>query len=742
MTTTQFDVAFSELTFTRSGNNLIVSDSVETLTTYENFFNGTNIGTVTTITTKDGGSSEYTSHNLLNEAVIIVPNVANYQGYNVELEPSTYTGYSEQVVVRYDGVKYIPEGQTTGYDSVIYGNYGNDTVFGNSGDDWLQGSQGNDNIFGGSGGEDMLSGDMGDDIIVAGAVKSSGKLTYNTVGVEMYGADGNDVLIGGKGDDFIWAGTGNDAIAGNGGKNTFVFVEDNFGEDVISDSTKDDILKFSVNYGTAEAPNYSGFKFSDLVFTKSGNDLVISAPDYDDNGVDMPNDVTLRNYFKEKESKRIDSIYALDGSGVQKSYSIKTNANINVELDNTTRKYKSGNDNETISAVNYYATNGKTGVSVTVGSGNNTIVGSNYNDTIKTGNGLNNITENYGVNKITTGKGNDIITVNNYSSNTIKSSAGDNEIYLNSLESNKVKTGKGNDLASVTGGYNTINLSDGNNRVMVLDDSANKITTGKGNDTFTIQTGSNTIKSGSGADSFNIAGGYNTINSGSGDSVVTITGGDQNTITGGKNVDSYTIGAGVNYVSAKSGNDVFNVSGGKNILNGEGGNDTYNVTGGNNILNGGKGDDIYDFTNYTNILTAGEVDINDAYGKNSVIFSSTAYDTSDISIYVDVELNSKGKVKLNGEWAITSRTNTDSTIEGISLSGGLKSVTNLVIDSTTYTVDKSALSEIAGSVATWLSANNYTSTSDVFDSGVSTDVSALINVYNTASANFFNEVNA
>lgn len=133
MTTTQFDVAFKNLTFTRSGNNLIVSKDTEILTTYENFFNGNNMGTVTTITTKDDSSGSYTSHNLLSEAVIVVPNIANYQGYNVKLAEDVYTGYNEQVVVKYDGIKYTPEGQTTGYDSVVYGNYGDDTVFGNSG---------------------------------------------------------------------------------------------------------------------------------------------------------------------------------------------------------------------------------------------------------------------------------------------------------------------------------------------------------------------------------------------------------------------------------------------------------------------------------------------------------------------------------------------------------------------------------------------------------------------------------
>ena len=51
---TQFSVPFDALNFTRSGNNLIVSNGAANLATYENFFNGDEMGTVTTITTKDG----------------------------------------------------------------------------------------------------------------------------------------------------------------------------------------------------------------------------------------------------------------------------------------------------------------------------------------------------------------------------------------------------------------------------------------------------------------------------------------------------------------------------------------------------------------------------------------------------------------------------------------------------------------------------------------------------------------
>ena len=109
---TQFSVPFDALNFTRNGNNLIVSNGAANLATYENFFNGDEMGTVTTITTKDGTTDFYTSHNILNEATILVKDVANYQGYNVFLGDDTYTGYKEEVTVKYDENQYTPQGQS------------------------------------------------------------------------------------------------------------------------------------------------------------------------------------------------------------------------------------------------------------------------------------------------------------------------------------------------------------------------------------------------------------------------------------------------------------------------------------------------------------------------------------------------------------------------------------------------------------------------------------------------------
>ena len=82
-----------------------------------------------------------------------------------------------------------------------------------------------------------------------------------------------------------------------------------------------DTLQFAVNYGTEESPNYFGYRFSDLSFTKVSNSLRIIA-----NGeVDY---VTLQNFFKAKS--KVDKIVALNDEGVLQEYSILNDVKVSV----------------------------------------------------------------------------------------------------------------------------------------------------------------------------------------------------------------------------------------------------------------------------------------------------------------------------------------------------------------------------------------------------------------------------
>ncbi|WP_068313816.1 VCBS domain-containing protein [Polycladidibacter hongkongensis] len=95
-------------------------------------------------------------------------------------------------------------------DDTIYGRGGNDTIQGNKGDDTIDGGLGDDTIYGQDGGDTLR------------------------------GGDGKDQLNGGQGKDYFYGGLGND---------TFIFTDQNFGTDKITDFTagegSEDVIEFA-----------------------------------------------------------------------------------------------------------------------------------------------------------------------------------------------------------------------------------------------------------------------------------------------------------------------------------------------------------------------------------------------------------------------------------------------------------------------------------------------------------------
>jgi Ca2+-binding RTX toxin-like protein len=140
-----------------------------------------------------------------------------------------------------------------------------DTLNAGAGNDHLMGHSGNDVLLGGDG-HDVLSGGEGDDALDGGA--------------------GNDVLLGGAGSDALWGGGGIDLLKGGMGGDTYRFelgdgqatIEDGheliegFGSSAFDDDDAGDRID--------DAPNVllfgEGIRPDDLVFTESGNDLVIT----------------------------------------------------------------------------------------------------------------------------------------------------------------------------------------------------------------------------------------------------------------------------------------------------------------------------------------------------------------------------------------------------------------------------------------------------------------------------------
>ncbi|MBQ9246628.1 hypothetical protein IJ182_10220 [bacterium] len=418
------------------------------------------------------------------------------------------------------------------------------------------------------------------------------------------------------------------------------------------------------------------------------------------------------------------------------------------------------------------------GVNVNSKSGNDSIVGSNYNDTIKSGSlagEIATIEEYAGTNKITTGNGDDVITARDYSSNNINAGAGDNKITLMSTGKNTVKAANGDNEIWLSDGSNNVKLGNGANDIIVyggvntvktgkgdnvldINEGLNKFTTGKGQDTFNISAGNNTINSGAGGDIYHIVGGQNKIKAGNGasefvitdsyevnsHSIVSMTGnGGLNNITTGSKVDTFNISAGNNTINSGAGKDEFTLAGGVNIIKAGAGNDTITFKGGSNYVDGGKGADTYkaDLTAETGIDFADtNIIISDKVGKNILDLTVDATDKVNIFFDVDVKTGKKGKVSAKyGEMVFTTDDGTSATedfddIDGITVVSK-KSISTLTINGTSTTISTKQLDKLAADVANWLNDKGYASTGDVFMADKTDDVTALIGKYTTFADN-------
>jgi len=221
-----------------------------------------------------------------------------------------------------------------------------------------------------------------------------------------------------------------------------------------------------------------------------------------------------------------------------------------------------------------------TGVTISTGSGDDTIVGSAAAkagavaakvDTISAGDGFNTITEAHGNNVITAGAGHNVIVAGD----------GNNTITLGTIKAGAAST------VGITGGNNTIVSGD---------------VTGTGHITVTET----------------VAGGNNTITLGGGaaDSVVVL--GGNNTITVGNGAgDAVTVGAGVNTVNLGTGaGDIVNITGPSaaagtfTTVNGIASSDILHftaVTTNAGVLGAAVTSGVADFFTLTNAASAGAV---------------------------------------------------------------------------------------------------------------------------------------
>ena len=231
---------FAEAVFTRSGNNLVIKAyGGEDAVTVQGYFDS-----------------------------------SSYRYYDFAFDDKTVTA-KDMAGMKVEGVGTDGNESLYGWDTadVLDGGKGNDYLSGYNGDDLLKGGEGNDSLYGGEGvdtlegnaGNDYLSGEKGADILKGG--------------------EGNDELHGGEGSDILNGGAGDDRLYGGGSEaDTYVF-EKGHGKDVVSD------------YGSllehTDTLLFENAVFSDAVFSRLGNDLVVKAYGGDDQ-------VSLQNYFSSK----------------------------------------------------------------------------------------------------------------------------------------------------------------------------------------------------------------------------------------------------------------------------------------------------------------------------------------------------------------------------------------------------------------------------------------------------------
>jgi Ca2+-binding RTX toxin-like protein len=235
------------------------------------------------------------------------------------------------------------------------------TLGGTSGDDVLRGWNSHDIIAGGPGNDKLYGGD-GIDNLFGGAGND-----------ELYGENDNDYLSGGDGDDYLDGGNGYDILIGGSGNDTLKggdWEKDRYeftaghGQDVIYDQG---------NAGDQNQRNdivFKGANFTDALFHRSGNNLIIKAYGNSDF-------VALSDYFNNDYSRAFNFIFEDQTIGAP-----DINNKITVTLNGD------DNDNKITGHWGNDLINGGAGNDELYGNaGNDTLIGGTGNDYMKGGQG-------------------------------------------------------------------------------------------------------------------------------------------------------------------------------------------------------------------------------------------------------------------------------------------------------------------------------------------------------------------
>ena len=438
---------------------------------------------------------------------------------------------------------------------IMNGGYGNDVLWGRNGDDILNGGWGNDELNG-ENGDDILNGDYGNDTLNGGA--GNDILNGGDGNDELNGENGDDILNGGYGYDTLNGGAGNDILNGGDFEKDRYLFQKGHGQDIINDMSKPNQIS------TINDLVFQGAKSADAVFTRSGNNLIISAYGSNDS-------VTLIDYFD----------YILGSSTNSKIDSTLNSRAFNFIFDDTTITYEYFKNNYT------FTTNGNDQNNIIRGwEGKNILNGGAGNDTLY-GDGNNDI--------LIGGTGNDILY----------GGGGQKDIF-------QFEKGHGQDI--IGRGVFASEITNSNDLIFKGAYSANAAFSRYGDDLIIHAYGSDdsvTINGyflGSNKQAFNFIFDDKTINYQYIVNNFTLTFiGDsrRNYEYGWEGKNILYGGAGNDNLYGKNKDDILNGDDGDDYLDGQYGEDTLNGGAGNDRLDGGHGSDILNGGAGNDILDGG-----------------------------------------------------------------------------------------------------------------------------------------
>ena len=459
---------------------------------------------------------------------------------------------------------------------LLYGGAGNDTLFGYNGNDRLDGGAGNDILDGGNGndtllggtGNDSLSGDEGDD--------------------RLEGGEGNDILIGGAGHDTLIGGAGNDRLSGGiAGADTYVFAKGH-GQDIVSE--------YAYSAAEADTLRFEGASSANVVFTRSGNNLVVKAYGSDDQ-------VTVTDYFRDNQHRFVK--FAFDDRTIEpKDMAEFTVAGNGTEKDDsllgwdTVDVLNGGAGNDTL-----FGYNGNDRLDG--GAGNDILDGGNGNDTLLGGTGNDSLSGDEGDDRLEGGEGNDIL-IGGAGHDTLIGGAGNDRLEGGNWNADTYIFDKGHGQDIVNDSGETIEQT--NTLRFTNASSTNAIFARSGNDLV--------VKAYGGEDQVSISGYFEATRhryfdfafddrtikqKDMADITISSTGTDQNdSMIGWDTIDVLHGGIGNDYLYGYNGNDsLFGGIGndslyggnGDDLLNGEEGDDNLFGEAGHDTLIGGAGND-------------------------------------------------------------------------------------------------------------------------------------------------------